>query len=62
MIRNETVYREAVERWKSEEERLHAQHALLKTKGLTHAESARVSAPFSSFHDPQFKAPRMFLT
>lgn len=51
MIRNETEYREAVERWKGEEERLHAQRALLKAKGLTRSEIERVTAPVQSFHE-----------
>ncbi len=51
MISNETEYRDAVERWKGEEERLHAQRALLKAKGLKREEIDRVSAPVQSFHD-----------
>src|SRR5688500_4762390 len=51
MIRTEAEYREAAERRNGDEERLHAQRALLKAKGLTRDEIERVSAPLQSFHD-----------
>ena len=51
MIRNETEYREAVERHKAEAGRLREQNAALEAKGLTPAEIARASVPFRSFHE-----------
>jgi DNA-binding XRE family transcriptional regulator len=51
MIRNEAEYRQAVELFQAEEDRLCQQRAALAARGLSPAEVERVAAPLASFHE-----------
>lgn len=50
MIRNETEYREAVERLKAEKARMESHKMELKKMGLQPAEIQRATEPMESFH------------
>lgn len=50
MIRNETEYRESVQRLREQEKRLSEQRENLTQIGLTADQVARVTAPVQSFH------------
>ncbi|HEY7329880.1 MAG TPA: hypothetical protein VH592_19755 [Gemmataceae bacterium] len=50
MIRNETEYKEAVERLAEEQKRLTEHRARLKEAGLSKEEIKRVIDPMESFH------------
>lgn len=50
MIRNETEYKEAVERLQAEKKRITEQRQALEKEGYTGEQLARLLAPFASFH------------
>jgi len=51
MIRNESEYREAVERLAAEKSRINQQRRLLKENGLSTQQTKRVLDPMLSFHE-----------